>query len=224
MSCKQIREAIDTATRRTGYSQTIKTHLSECPDCRRHADETSSLVELLSAQPRVGAPADFEFYLRARIARAKAEKSQVGMLEKFWQKSFSFGQAATAMAAIAVAVTASTFYYNHKNEMATTVIPEVAVTAPPVATTTDLPTGIKLVASGSKHIAVKQVVPRATAASNRSVKLVNAQPAAATTMIARDDSNRVYANGRVIRTAPRDTIIGAEGAAFAKAQTPVLSF
>lgn len=112
MNCKQIREAIDTATRRQGYGEAVKAHLGLCTDCRRHADEASALLSLLAMQPRVEAPADFDFRLRARMARAKAEQqSGAGLLERFWARSFSFGQAATAMAAVAVAVTASTFYF-----------------------------------------------------------------------------------------------------------------
>src|SRR5215510_3837789 len=119
MNCKSIREAIDTATRRSGYSETVRAHLTDCPDCRHHADEMTSLFAILSTQPRVEAPADFEFRLRARIARAKSEPTPaVGKLEKFWTKSFSFGQAATAMAAIVVAITATTFYLTHRDDTA----------------------------------------------------------------------------------------------------------
>src|SRR5215468_1667253 len=73
MKCKHIREAIDTTSRHTLYSDSVTTHLSGCPDCRRHQDGTASLLTLLSAQPRVEAPVDFDIKVRAGIARAQAE-------------------------------------------------------------------------------------------------------------------------------------------------------
>src|SRR5262245_41496336 len=73
MKCKHIREEIDTASRHTLYSNSVTTHLSGCPDCGRHADGTASLLNLLSAQPRVEAPADFDAKLSMGIARAQAE-------------------------------------------------------------------------------------------------------------------------------------------------------
>ena len=70
---------------------------------------------LLKAQPRVEAPADYEFKLRARIARAEAEQVRsTGLLGKVWEgflaQTFSWGQAASAMAAVAVLITVSTYY------------------------------------------------------------------------------------------------------------------
>ncbi|MGH9766910.1 MAG: hypothetical protein ACREAB_05685 [Blastocatellia bacterium] len=119
MNCKQIKEAIDTASRGALYGAPVTSHLNGCPDCRGHADETNSLLMLLSAQPRVQAPADFDFRLRARIARAQAEQaSPVGILDRIGRllaQTFSFGQAATAMAAVALAVFASTLYINRDN-------------------------------------------------------------------------------------------------------------
>lgn len=120
MNCKQTREAIDTASRRSPYGDIATSHLSGCPDCRRYADETDSLLMLLSAQPRVQAPADFDFRLRARIARAQAEQAvPAGLLERLWEnfmaQTFSWGQAATATAAVALVITASTFYINRDN-------------------------------------------------------------------------------------------------------------
>ena len=148
MKCKQTREAIDTTSRRAQHGVSVTSHLNACPDCRRHADETASLLSLLSAQPRVQSPADFDsgltrriaaaqadetvsmlsllrtqprvevpadfdFRLRARIAREQAERfSPAGVFEKFWERlaqTISLGQAATAMAAAALAVTVSAF-------------------------------------------------------------------------------------------------------------------
>src|SRR5262245_31515309 len=60
MTCEQIREAMD-----TGIQQdTVQRHLAGCSDCA----EWSALLNLLGAQPRVQAPADFDMRLQARLA------------------------------------------------------------------------------------------------------------------------------------------------------------
>jgi hypothetical protein len=116
MNCKQIREEIDTASRRS-LRGGVRSHLNDCPDCRRYADETTSLIGLLGAQPRVEAPADFEFRLRARLARAQAAESDrpQGFLwkilsETFSPKTCSWRQMGAAAATIAMVITVSTFY------------------------------------------------------------------------------------------------------------------
>jgi hypothetical protein len=221
MNCTQIREAIDQARRRAGYSPAVQSHLSGCPDCRQHANEASSLLELLSAAPRVEVPADFEFHLRARIARAKAEKNQAGVLESFWKRSFSFGQAATALAAIAVTMT---FYFNHKDEMATTVKNDIAVVAS--VTSSDESTASQQTEAAKpnttlgRRVVIRTAIPKAAAASSRAAKPIAVKSDAIANL---DDVSRVYANGRVISTSiNRDTIVGAEGAVVAKANS--LSF
>ncbi|MBI1761293.1 MAG: hypothetical protein HYR56_07655 [Acidobacteria bacterium] len=169
MNCEQIREAIDSGIQ----SEAVHGHLTGCPACQQFEAETSSLLSMLSAQPRVkalaafetqlqarlqtvlaseeskltallgslpvvtapasfeaqlqarlaskevnvaalvgalpaiGAPGDFDFRLRARLAQTNAEQAARGplvWLADFWTKSFSFGPAATAMAALAVVV------------------------------------------------------------------------------------------------------------------------
>jgi hypothetical protein len=111
MNCKQIRQEIDTASRR-GLRGGVRSHLNGCPDCRRYSDETTSLIGLLGAQPRVEAPADFEFRLRARLARAQAAESDraQGFLWKIRPETFSWRQMGAAAATIAMVITVSTFY------------------------------------------------------------------------------------------------------------------
>ena len=112
MSCKQIREAIDAASGRNSYSAHVASHLSGCPDCHRYSDEAASLLRLLSAQPRVEAPPDFEFRLRARIAGAQAAPTidPQGFLQKIWPWTFSWGQTVAAAAALTFVVTVSALY------------------------------------------------------------------------------------------------------------------
>jgi hypothetical protein len=114
MNCKQTREAIDAASSHNSYSGYVASHLSGCPDCRRYSDEAASLLRLLSAQPRVEAPPDFEFRLRARIANAQAAPAidPQGFLRKIRPWTFSWGQTVAAAAALTLVVTVSTLYIN----------------------------------------------------------------------------------------------------------------
>jgi hypothetical protein len=114
MSCKQIREAIDAASGHNSYSGQVASHLSGCPDCHRYSDEAAALLRLLSAQPRVDAPPDFEFRLRARIAGAQAAPpiDPHGFLQKIRPWTFSWGQTVAAAAALTLVVTVSTLYIN----------------------------------------------------------------------------------------------------------------
>ena len=112
MNCKQIREEIDAASRHNMRSGAVKSHMDACPDCRRYSDETASLTRLLWAQPRVEAPPDFEFRLRARMLRAQAAPAIAprGFLWKILPGTFSWGQTVAAGAALALVVTVSVFY------------------------------------------------------------------------------------------------------------------
>ena len=119
MNCKQIREAIDAASGHNSYGGHVASHLSGCPDCHRYSDEAASLLRLLSAQPRVEAPPDFEFRLRARIANAQAAPAidPRGFLQKIRPWTFSWGQTVAAAAALTLVVTVSALYIN-SNKMA----------------------------------------------------------------------------------------------------------
>jgi hypothetical protein len=116
MNCNGIKAVIDSASSRNPVNGEVKTHLSGCPDCRSYSDQTSALLSLLSAQPRVQAPADFNFQLRARIARAQAKPaSPFGFLENIFGQTFSIKQAAASLAALAVMAAGTTLYFNQSN-------------------------------------------------------------------------------------------------------------
>jgi hypothetical protein len=112
MNCKQIREEIDAASRHNMRSGAVKSHMDACPDCRRYSDETASLTRLLWAQPRVEAPPDFEFRLRARMLRAQTAPPVAprGFFWKILPGTFSWGQTVAAVAALTLVVTVSVFY------------------------------------------------------------------------------------------------------------------
>jgi len=114
MNCKQIREAIDADSGHNSYGDHVASHLSGCPDCHRYSDEAASLLRLLGAQPRVEAPPDFEFRLRARIANAQAAPAidPRSFLQRIRPWTFSWGQTVAAAAALTFVVTVSTLYIN----------------------------------------------------------------------------------------------------------------
>jgi len=118
MNCKQIREEIDAASRHNMRGGAVRSHLDACPDCRRYSDETASLTRLLGAQPRVEAPPDFEFRLRARMLRAQAAPAIAprGFLWKILPGTFSWGQTVAAAAALTLVVTVSVFYTHRSPE------------------------------------------------------------------------------------------------------------
>src|ERR1044072_3217692 len=103
MDCQHIRTAIETASRYEPIGETAERHLRVCDGCREYADEMGNFCSLLRSTPRVTAPADFDFRLRARIAEAQAKRrNPFSFLEGFWSLSFSWGQTATAMATVAL--------------------------------------------------------------------------------------------------------------------------
>jgi hypothetical protein len=156
MNCRQIREEIGAASR-YDMSGAIRSHLNGCPDCRRYSEETASLLSLLGAQPRVEAPADFEFRLRARMARAQATADSEGqsflrgILREKLPESFSWGQIAAAAATLALALTFSTFYVKRDDRAAGAIDPggDVSASNPQsnVAAGAELSPGIEALAS-----------------------------------------------------------------------------
>src|SRR5262249_52837380 len=136
MNCKDTQAAIDSATRRAPVSQSASTHIAGCSDCRRYADQTSALLALLAAQPRVEAPADFAFRLRARIARAGSQPNgPFAFLQNFFRQSFSIKQTAASLAALAITAAATMFYFIGSNQPVTNnlTIAQIETPAPPVA-------------------------------------------------------------------------------------------
>lgn len=115
MTCQHIQSAISETVygrmQSSNFDDGVRRHLSECLGCRRHADEMSGLVALVGGLPRVTAPADFDFKLRARIARAKAERRETRGMAAFFGRSFSFAQAGLALAAVALVAGLTTYQF-----------------------------------------------------------------------------------------------------------------
>jgi hypothetical protein len=126
MNCQKTRESID-----AGISKAVfASHLANCSACESYSKELSSLLSLLREQPRVEAPADFDFRLKARIARAQAaqvaelDSSMVpGWVSRLWSGSFSWVQATAATAAVALVVSVSTYQIYQNNQVAPAIAP-----------------------------------------------------------------------------------------------------
>lgn len=73
MNCQEIKSATDIASTNISF----QAHLVDCSSCRQHVAEMNSLRALLRQQPRLEVPGDYDFHLRARIARAQSERQTV---------------------------------------------------------------------------------------------------------------------------------------------------
>jgi hypothetical protein len=227
MNCKEAKMAIDTQPRRSPYGEVVKSHLSGCPDCHHYADETNALLSLLSAQPRVQAPADFDFRLRARIARAQSEERRpLGFLEGLWTGAFSWGQAATAIAAFALVATFSTYYINYSNQQSAPVVTQsdVAQVQSPASEETIAKSdqGVIQAARSDAHKASRLTPAKFTARSVK-VSAPALEPAVATSSVAvnvpsNDDSTRFYNAERrqLLSTSNREVALGVQDAGLAK--------
>jgi hypothetical protein len=97
MSCKHFRTEIEGADRATPLGARAAAHVAACPACREFSTRRESLRRLVGGLARVEAPADFEFRLRARIARSEGARDA-----GFARRSFVPGAAWLAVAACAV--------------------------------------------------------------------------------------------------------------------------
>lgn len=187
MNCKGTQAVIDSASSRNPVSSEIKVHLSGCPDCRSYSDQTNSLRSLISAQPRVQAPADFDFRLRARIARAQAEPaSPFAFLENLLGRTFSMKQAAASLAALAVMAAGTTLYFNQSHQqtsgsmiasnVAAIVQPAVEMKLPVSPRTLDVQTSapiVKVAAKAQTHVATMKPTVLAQATNNEVIRVYN---------------------------------------------------
>lgn len=119
MNCQNIRAAIDASSPREPFSGNVTHHLAICQSCGDYAAQMTALFALMNDTPRIQVPNDFDFRLRARLAQAKAAQAAprggLGFFTDFRKLSFSWGQAASAMAAVALVVTLSTVWLVRNN-------------------------------------------------------------------------------------------------------------
>jgi hypothetical protein len=119
MNCQNIRAAIDASSPHEPFSGNVTHHLATCQSCGDYAAQLTALFALMQDTPRIQVPNDFDFRLRARLAQAKAAQAAprggLGFFTDLWKLSFSWRQAASAMAAVALVVTLSTVWLVRNN-------------------------------------------------------------------------------------------------------------
>lgn len=223
MNCKDIQTAIDSASRRNPISQPASAHIAGCMDCRRYSDQSNALLMLLSAQPRVEAPADFDFRLRARIARAESQPAgPFAILGNFFGQSFSIRQSAASLAALAILVAGATFYFTNSGQPvgSGSMVANVVPSAPQAATDVALAPTAKtdtVAVDVPKSAAIKVAAnARSTPMKIRPAMLTEApapQMAIARNTIRREDTIRVFnrERGQIMEASNRTMLYGAEG-------------
>lgn len=130
MNCSEARKAVDSVLRRSEVASHADQHLSDCNSCREYAAGNFRLIAMLASQPAVEAPPDFDFRLRASIARARDQRRGLKWnLGRFWQNSFSWKPATAAAGLLFALVTSTTLYFSRGSETPSAPA-TVAVTVP----------------------------------------------------------------------------------------------
>jgi len=133
--CNIIRQQIDEAERTEGLSSAAEKHLDGCSACRDFAVEHTSLQRLLGDLGTVAAPSDFDFRLKARLAREKSAGRNSGGFA-----SLLSGPRLATTAAVILAVAAGVFsaryllpmFQSHQSTTVASAPPVIAPQAPPM--------------------------------------------------------------------------------------------
>ncbi len=75
LNCKASRYAIEQAELNSQLSTEVLVHVRGCHDCRKFYEERLKLRELLASLTTVEAPPNFDFQLRARLAKLNTNRS-----------------------------------------------------------------------------------------------------------------------------------------------------
>ena len=119
--------------------------------------ENARLRSLLQSIPAVTAPPDFAFRVRTRLAQTKVEETASNplvWLQNWFANSFTFGQAATAMAAIALIAVFTTAQLRNGSS-ATTTPPNAFVAQVEVENVPALPAAASVSAEKTMPVAFK---------------------------------------------------------------------
>ncbi len=110
--CRVVRREIDESELGQRLSGQTETHLATCAACGQFQAERSRLRELVGSLSPVGAPADFDMRLRARIARENSARSRQPYIFRFVMSTPGI-----AVAALAVMVVAGLVWFNQRTPM-----------------------------------------------------------------------------------------------------------
>ncbi len=81
--CRAVRREIDAAEKLEQLDSAAGDHLRDCAGCLSFASERRSLSNLIASLPQLEAPPDFDFKLRARLAREGVRSRTTGGLGRF---------------------------------------------------------------------------------------------------------------------------------------------
>ncbi|MFN0118901.1 MAG: hypothetical protein ACKV2V_00200 [Blastocatellia bacterium] len=172
MHCQNIRAAIDTSSPGQPFNDAVTYHLADCGNCGDYAAEMSAFQALLGDLPRVQAPNDFDFKLRARLAQVKAApapRGGFGFFSDLFHLSFlrgegvlSFGQAAAIAASVLLAVTLTAVLLRNN--------PTTSGTGPLVATNTPPAKAADPVATPTTQNPAQPQIAAATSGAGQTAK------------------------------------------------------
>lgn len=80
MKCKAVLREIEEMEANASISVEASAHLLACATCSAFAEERTALRQLVGSLERVSAPSDFDWRLRARLAKARSERARTGRL------------------------------------------------------------------------------------------------------------------------------------------------
>ena len=124
--CKVYRREIEEAADGRPVSTGTSSHASVCRACGDELRERERLRALVGGLGKVGAPADFDFRLRARMALAKIDRGH----GRFSGTRWLYGFAPVAVAACFVVVSATLYF---RQTTRPTPADASAITAPPAS-------------------------------------------------------------------------------------------
>ena len=137
MNCHNVRRAIEAADCGDLLSVAATEHISACAACKKLNDEHIKLRDIVSNLGTVKAPEDFEFRLRARLARANAQGTQP------YLNRLNFGFRSLAFASLMVVFGGAMVVVNLRSPQQDPATPQQTPVSSPVAAATPFqqPTG-----------------------------------------------------------------------------------
>ena len=140
MNCRNIRREIEEVGSDNLLSSSAKDHMENCLECRTFSEDRLKLREMLSSLGAVTAPDDFDFRLRARLAKEKR-----GGAQPFVMRNLSFGFRSAAFATILLLIGAAFLFVRFRGSVDSSLS---AKDTTPSSTTTDKPAIEQPVAQG----------------------------------------------------------------------------
>ena len=137
MNCQKVRRVIEATDRGDFLNAAAAEHIKGCPACEKLNDEHLELRNITANLGTVEAPADFDFRLRARLARANAEEMRSGF------GRFTFGLRSAALASLMVVFAGAMLIANLRtaeNPVQNPVVEKPVVNQPIAAATPFQPT------------------------------------------------------------------------------------